>query len=217
MRRTAGLTLIDVAVALGVLAIALLGAISVGRAAIRALEVAKETEAARVALVRARTLLQTVRLRPADAADTGEWLFRGGYEVARAADGTSVLLPDLRAAPTFAEEGIAGAVAAEFPVPPLVPPAGRAHAGRIVLYTNEAALPLPLPAGAFPFPPTVGLAGLDLDGDGALATTDIRGGHAASPRPIRLVPAKVEASWRTSAGTLEGVEEWFLIGYGGHD
>lgn len=217
MGRMTGLALIDVAVAAGVLAIALLGITTMVRAGFRALEVAKETEVARLAALKVRGACAVERIRADSAADDREWLFRGGFEIARARDGASFAMPDVRGAATVTERGVAGAVVVEFPIPPLRPVAGRTHAGRLVLFVNETAMPAVIPTDAFPFPALPGAARLDCDGDGSFVTADLRQGRTDSARPCRLVPGRVTVEWTAADGTEARGDEWFIIGYPGHD
>ncbi len=211
-----GIALVEIAVAVAILAIALLGGLLAAASAARRARAAKELEVAALAARRARENLAAVRFRGATATDNEEWLFRGGFEIARDATGASVLMPDLRSAPTATVDGVGGCVVVDFPVPPLQPPPGRAQPGRIVFYVDETAQPAPLPAAAFPFAPTPGLAGLDCDGDGALATANLRARHAQSARPCRLIPARIEVVWRAGAGGDRGRHvEYFLLAFQG--
>lgn len=210
-----GFTLVEILVSLSVIGIALLAALLATTAAARQTGWAKELELARLAARGVRENLAAVRFRGATAVDDSEWLFRGGYEIARNADGTSFVLPDLRSAPAAIVDDVGGAVAVEFPVPPLTPLAGRTHAGRLIFYVDETAQPAALPAAEFPFEPTPGLARLDCDGDGAFATTDLRQKHSQSANPCRLIPVRVSVEWRTVRGAASRHEEHFLLAFQG--
>ncbi len=211
-----GTSLVEALVAAGVAAMGILAAFLVLDTSLRQTGRSKEVEVARLAVARAAENLATVRFRGLTATDNQEWLFRGGYEIARNDNDTAFLLPDLRTAATFSENGVGGCVGAEFPVPPLRPFPGRTHAGRVVFYVNEATQPAAVPTTAFPFEPTLGFSRLDCDGDGLFTTTNLRVRHDQSAAPCRLVPAKITVEWLNDRGMAERYTEYILLGYQGY-
>jgi hypothetical protein len=211
----AGATILEIVVALALLAVAILTAWTATHAAARRLAYGKELEIAKLAVRGARETLAAVKFRASAANDDSEWLFRGGYVVARAADGSAFLMPDVRTTPLATANGLGGWVVVEFPAPPLQPLAGRREPGRIELHVDERAQPLALPEARFPFEPTPGLARLDCDGDGSLLTADLRTKHALTTAPARLIPARVAVEWRSALGMEGRYEEWFLLSFQG--
>jgi hypothetical protein len=215
-RAEAGLTIVEIVVAAAVLAIGILTSLMVADSAVRQAGRAKEVEVARLAIARAREVVSAVKFRGASSSDPSTWLFRGGYELARNANGTSFVMPDVRTAARVTEDGIAGCVRVRFPVPPLTG-VFTPEAGRIIFYVDETRQPTSLPAAAFPFGPTYGLARLDCDGDGLFQTTDLRLGHSQAAKPCRLVPMKIVVEWRTEGGVTERLQEHFLLSYQGYE
>ncbi len=225
-----GLTLLEILIAASILAIGVVGVLfSMNQMVVR-LNRAREEKAASMAVARVRDTLSFVQFRAANAGDTGNWLFRGNYEIARNQPaGTAFLMPDRRTTgavvddsgtPLSTADDIGGTVSFEFPVASLQPIGGRTHAGKVVFYINETLQPAqtgspPVPPAHFPFPATPGLTRLDCDGDGAATTTNLRVMHSetgdpdgdgtdndgnASTNPCRLVPVKVIIQWRSAYG-----------------
>lgn len=217
--RERGVTLVEVVLAVTVLAIAVLGAVAATLLTTRQLSEAREAQLATLALRRTLQMVQTVKFRGDSSSDTTEWLFRGNYELARNANGTTFLMPDLRSSSTVSDDnGISGCVMAEFPVPGLVTPAGRTHPGRIYFYVNETTMPSNHPTATFPFPRTTtptALTKIDCDGDGALTTTNLRVAYTNQTNPCRLIPCKVQVQWRGTTGRTEQVEEFALLAFQG--
>ncbi len=215
----AGLTLVEVVLAALVLTLALGGALLAMGSSMKHLSRTKDVELARLACERAYENLMAVKFRGADAGDASEWLFRGTYEIARNADGTAFLMPDIRTVSTTTDDGQAGAVVVEFPVPPLEPIAGRTHAGKLVFYVNESAQPVSIPASGFRFGPSVGAAFLDLNGNGtkgAADDLDVRTGHDLATSPCRMVPVKAAVDWQSEYGN-ERYEQFYLLCYQGFE
>ncbi len=213
--REAGTSLAEALIAAGTTAVVILSTLAVADSALTRTGRAKEIELARLAVSRAGENLAAVRFRGDNATDNGQWLFRGGYELARNPDDSAFLMPDVRTVSRSTEDGIGGCVIVEFPVPGLQPPAGRTRAGRLALYTDETLQPVSIPTTKFPFPPTAGFARLDLDGDGAFVTTDVRTGHDLATRPCRLVPARISVEWVSERGATERYSEHLLLSYQG--
>lgn len=214
-----GFSLIEVVVASAIVAAAIFAAVMAGVLGAREVTEARQANVAALAARRAIQVIATVKFRGDSSSDTTEWLFRGNYEIARTASGTSVLLPDLRTSTTGTDDnGIAGCATADFPVPGLTPPSGRSQPGRIYFYVNETTMPSNHPTAAFPFPRTTtptALAKLDCDGDGALTTTDLRVKYSSATQPCRHIPCKVEVQWRGPTGRTEEYEEFVLLSFQG--
>ena len=215
----AGTSLIELVIASGIVAGAIFGAVTATVLGMRQVNEARQTGAAALGAHRAIQMISTVKFRGDSSADVTEWLFRGQYEIARAANGTTVLMPDLRTAATGSDDkGIGGCVTADFPVPGLAPPSGRSQPGRMYFYVNETTMPANGTNTAFPFPRTTtptALAKLDCDGDGALTTADLRVKYSNQSQPCRLMPCKVQVQWLGPTGRTEEYNEFVLLGFQG--
>ncbi len=213
-----GLSLIECVAAMLIIAMVLGGSFLVMSSSLAELSLGKDMDIARLACVRARESLCAARFRATDTGDVSPWLFLGSFELARNGDGTTFIMPDVRAASPSTVDGVGGAVVVEFPVPPLEALPGRTHAGRLILYVDESREPATVPAAGFPFPSTSGLARLDLNGNGTFEggdDQDIRNGHDLAVSPCRLVPIRLIVEWRSSYGS-ERYEEAFVLSYQGY-
>jgi len=210
-----GFTLVESLMAVALVAIGLLGATLLTRLSSAELTKTRELAIARLATSHVIEITSSLRTRGATSSDVTQWLFRGTYEIARNANGTTFTMPDLRNAATVTEDGLPGWVMAEFPVPPLSPVAGRTHAGRVLFHVNEQVQPTVAPTAAFPYPASTQTASvitfLDCDGDSLKNTTDLRIGYDAVSFPTRIVPAKVIVEWRSEAGQTERIESAYII------
>lgn len=195
-----GLSLVEVMIAVSLLAIGILAVFGLNSATINQTAQTRQRSIARLAAISAREALETQPFRKQSSTDVTYFLYgRGGattstYPIAWNPDGTAFQMPDCTqtfatsytavgtAAPTPAGapnpckatvDSIPGCVVLEFPVPPLKAPPGRTHPGRIVFYLSEPGQTAggALPSAAFPFQPTPGKTYLDCDGCGLATST----------------------------------------------
>lgn len=224
--RESGFTLIEVLIALAIVALGIIGTVVMVYAANQQLQLVREQTIARLAANRVSELTRSIRIRGANASDNTAWLFRGGWEIARTTAGVPVLVPDLRTAPLNTDwPGMSPAnnsVTVAFPVPPLTAPDGSANVGRLMLMVNEIGQPIrgmfgaPVPA-SFPFPVTPGNSRLDCNGNGSGASNiDLRTAYDSTLTPTRLVPARIEVTWRSATGRTETLVQHHLIGTPGY-
>lgn len=229
-RRAAGMTLIEVVISMGILAVGMAGLLLLVSMTQQQSQQARELQLAQLGASRAREAVRTVRFRRLNASDTSQSLFTGGYELARSApsalnpQGTTFQMPTSTSTTLAAHEGIAGCLVVQFPIPPLAPIPGQTHAGRIVFFCREDGQDDQgaIPNSRFPFPPTPGLTGLDCDATGAIESTDLRTRHLQAGSPaganaLRLMPARVVVEWLTRGRQRARYEESFLLSYQGYE
>lgn len=234
--KTRAMTLVEVVIAVAILAVGVLGILSVLNTSSLQSQLTRELELARNGAAKAREGLRTVRFRRLSATDTQQTLFNGGYEIARTdptaldPQGTNFTMPNLNAATLVTEDGIQQCVRVEFPVPPLKPVPGRTQAGRVIfLAVREAGQTVAgtIPNARFPFPPTPGFTFLDCDGDGVQGTsgstaTDLRNRHSQAGTPagtnaLRLMPVKIVVEWLSRGRSVNRYDEFVLLSYQGYE
>jgi prepilin-type N-terminal cleavage/methylation domain-containing protein len=241
--RQAGFTVLEVMISLAILTVGILAAFALNSASVAQVVQARQRSLARLAVITARMAFETQRFRKQTPTDVTYFLYgKGGagtstYPIAWNANGSAFQMLDCTGTPAAftitgtngtsgatnpyraTVDGVSGCLCLEFPVPPLVAPAGRLYPGRVVFYLSEAGQPATIPTAAFPFPPTPGLTGLDCDGDGALTTGDLRAGDLTAAHPFKLIPVKITVDWQEgqTGGKVESYTEWDLLCYHGHD
>lgn len=240
-KKEAGLTLVEVVLALAVLTVGVLAVFALNSAILAQVVQTRQRAIARLATFTARGALSTQRFRKLYSTDVAYFLYgKGGsgtatYPIAWNADGTAFQMLDCTGTTAVKSifgsggtgtnvnpysatvDGVTGCMCVEFPVPPLVAPAGRLFPGRIVFYLSEVGQPASIPTSAFPFPPTPGQTKLDCDGDGAFATSDLRAGDLGAAHPFKMIPVKISVDWKTGPSDSESYSSYFLLSYRGHD
>lgn len=194
--RSRGFTLIEVMIAAAILAIAVVGLLSVLTSAQRLQQQNKETTLAMNAI---RDKLEELRNYPVFASTTGtslplvQWYSQVGTEPRSGLPWNTFAVPGLNAdrAWTAADDANSNSFADP---DELGDSDGDLIVGRVTFFTDETQ--------SDPDSARVGLPGLDLDGDGATSTTNVaQDADADNDLDYILLPVTVRVEWRSGTGS----------------